>query len=808
MLNNFFKTAFRSLSRNKLHTLINLSGLTLGLTACILIGLFVRDENQYDQFVPGEGQIFRVCNAFTNTEGKAKLAVGPPMFATVLQNEFPEVEQTVRVLYRGEFKTLFEAGKSRIYEEKGLYTDPGFPALFSLRFIYGKPANSLEDPHDMLISDEIAKSFFGNENPVGREILKDKEPFRITGVFVNNPKFHLQFNYIQPLAAALIPATRLQSWEWQQFLTYARLKEGTDVNALEKKFQLSVSKKSDPFTRENHSANNPFFQPLSLIHLHSADLRFDMAQQGNILYTRALSISAVFILLIAIFNFVNLATAKSFQRAKEVGVRKSIGASRKQLMFQFVGETTLLSLISMAIAVALTGLLLPWLNHFTGKHIPPDWFAAYSILAVLAAVALTVGFAAGFYPALILSRFKPARVLKNQVMDEAGANSISWLRHGLVIVQFSLSVLLIISAMIVYRQVDYLHHRNLGFQKENILFFPMRGEYMMKNYEGFKNELLKSPGISNITVGYGFPGDAVAGDEIIVSKSGVKEKQAVTQLMADYDYLSTLGLQLVAGRDFSKSMQTDKDHAFIINETAVRSLGFETPGKALGRQMAWNIWDAGKPDSLKTGWVIGVVRDFHYKSLYDKIEPAVIQLFPGAYWKMAIKMKTAESSHTLAYIRQVWDRYAPEYPMDYKYLDDNFQSMYLIEDKLKNLLGIFTGLSVFIACLGLFGLIAFAAEKRRKEIGIRKVLGASVQRLVWILTSDFLRLVLISLLVASPIAGFFMQHWLEQFAYRIQIGWSVYLIASLTAIGIVLLTISFQAIRAALSNPVRSLKSD
>jgi putative ABC transport system permease protein len=808
MLKNYFRTALRSLSRNKLHSFINIAGLTLGFAACFLIGLFVWDENQFDKFVPDGGQVYRICNSYTNSEGNSNYAVGPPMFAVVLQKDFPEVEQSARVLETGEFKSLFEAGKYKIYEDEGLFVDPGFPAVFSMQYKYGSPVKSLDDPGSVIISTEMAKQFFGDENPVGKQILKDKVPFQIKGVFEKNPRFHLPFNFLIPITAAQIPAERMQSWEWQQFLTYAKLKKGTDFQVLERKYQNSISQKSDPFTLKHNARNKPFFQPLDKIHLYSASLKFDIGPRGNIIYVRALSIIALFILLIACFNFVNLATAKSLQRAKEVGIRKTIGANREQLVLQFVGETVLLSMLSTIGAVAVSILLVPWLNSFTGKEIPADWFTNPELVAILFLLALVVGIAAGFYPALVLSGFKPSRVLKGQVTGDEDSNKIPWLRHGLVIIQFALSVLLIISAIVVFKQVDYLHNKDLGFNKEEIMFFPMRGDNLSKNYEAFKNELLKSPGIASVSIGYGFPGDAVAGDEVIVPINGQQKKLPATQLMVDYDYIKTLGLQMVTGRDFSKAMQTDKDHAFIINETAVRQLGFGTPEKALGKQLAWNVWGASNPDSVKTGQVIGVVRDFHYKSLFDKIEPAVLQIYPDAYWKVAIKMKTAEKGQTLGFVKKVWDSFTPDYPIEYKFLDDNFRPMYLAEDKLEALLGIFTGISVFIGCLGLFGLIAYSAERRKKEIGIRKVLGASVQNIVFLLSTDFIKLVVIALLIASPVAAYFMHQWLQDFAYRIDIEWWIFAFAAISALGVAFLTVSFQALKAAIANPVKSLKSE
>jgi len=770
--------------------------------------LFVWDEHQYDKNVPDGNQIYRLYNTYTNNDGTDDRAVVPPMFSTTLQHDFPEVEQTAKVLMLPENKVLFEANGRKLYEESGYYVDSTFLDVFALPFKYGSAKDALNDPTSIVLSEEMAQRFFGDQNPIGKQMLMDKTPMLVKGVFKKDLKFHLQFNYLAPMAAAGIAPERMESWGWQQFYSYAKLKKGADVNRLEKKFQAIVLQKTKAFNPDDKGSNQAHLQPLNKIHLYSANFKFDAAQRGNIMYVNALSLIAIFILLIACFNFINLATAKSLQRAKEVGVRKTIGAERTQLILQFVGETVMLTFFSVLISIILALAILPWLNDFTGKHISYDLFVQPVTILWFIALTLLVGIGAGFYPALVLSNFKPIKVLKGSFTGDEQPGKIPWLRHGLVITQFALTVLLIISAIIVYKQVNYLHNTDLGFNKDQIMFFPMRGDNMFKNYETFKNELQQSPGITSISMGYGFPGDAVAGDDIIVDRNGERKSQSATQLLVDFDYIKTLGLELVAGRDFSKDMQTDKDHAFIINETAVKQLGFGTPEKALGQKLWWNVWGAKNHDSLKEGQVIGVVKDFHYKSLYDRVETAVLQIFPDAYWKVAVKMKAANIGNTINYVKNVWSKYSPEYPIEYKFLDDNFEQMYKAEDKLKSLLLIFTFIAIFVGCLGLFGLAAYTAERRKKEVGIRKVLGATTQGVVVLLSKDFIKLVLISLLVASPVAYYFMHRWLQDFAYRINIDWSVFMIAAVVAISIAFITVSFQAIKAAIANPVKSLRTE
>lgn len=808
MFKNFFKTALRNITRHKGFSFINVAGLTLGLIACILIGLFVWDEHQYDKFLPEGDQVYRVYEEYTNHDGTQTLAVTAPMYATTLQQDFPEVEKTARVLMLPETKTLFEAGNKKLYEESGYYVDSTFFEVFSLSLKYGTSKKALDGTASIVLSKEMAQRFFGNNNPVGKQILMDKVPYQVKAVFEKNQKFHLQFDYLVPMAAAQIPAERMQKWGWHQFYTYVKIKKGTNITALQTKFQSDIQQKSKAFRDNAASSDKPFFQSLKDIHLYSADFKFDAAQRGNITYVNALTIIAIFVLLIACFNFINLATAKSLQRAKEVGVRKSVGAGRRQLMFQFIGETIFLSCISVVIAVVLSIFLLPWLNNFTGKQISLLMFINPVVLLLFIVLIFIVGIIAGFYPALVLSGFKPVKVLKGTISSDEKPGKIPWIRHGLVITQFALSVLLIISALIVFNQTNYLHNKDLGFDKDQIMFFPMRGDNMFKNADAFKNDLQQIAGVSSVSIGYGFPGDAVAGDDIIVPRNGENVSQSATQLMVDYDYIKTLGLKIIAGRDFSKAMSSDKDHAWIINETAVKSLGFGSPQNALGKDLAWHPWGATNPDSLKTGKIIGVVKDFNYKSLYDKVETTVLQIFPDAAWKVAVKMKSADLSNTINSVKNVWNKFSPEYPLEYKFLDENFTQMYNTEDKLKSLLFIFTAIAIFVGCLGLFGLAAYTAERRKKEVGIRKVLGASTQGVVLLLSKDFIKLVIISLLIASPVAWYFMNKWLQDFAYRIHISWWIFIITAILALSIAFITVSFQAIKAALANPVKSLRTD
>ena len=799
MLGNFLKSGLRNIARNKGFSVINIVGLTLGLTSCLLIALFVRDEKQYDRFVPGAENVYRVYQKAESDENSI-IATAPPAFATALQQDFPEVEQTLRVMGINS-KFLFEANGKKLYEEGGFIADSSFFDLFPLSFKYGSPVKVLQGPNAIVISAAMAEKFFGKQNPIGKNILMDKYAFEIKGVLQNNEKFHLPVNFLYSLGAAGFPDDMMQSWQWYPFNTYVKLKEGINAKATQAKFQAYAK----PFLKGDGDANAPYFQPLGQIHLYASDFKFDNAIRGNISYVNALTIIALFILLIACFNFVNLATSRSLQRAKEVGVRKAIGAGRGQLIVQFIGETVLFAGISMVLAITATWLLLPSLNMFTGKDMVFDLFTNPLVAALIVSLTLVVGIAAGFYPALILSGFQPVKVLKGAVVSDALPGRTPWLRHGLVVIQFSLSILLIVSALVVIRQVSYLHNKDLGFRKEQTLFFPLRGNSLQKNYTSFKNELLQYAGVASVSIGYGFPGDNFGDGPITVKEKPELKPTRATQLMVDEDYIKTLGLSMLAGRDFSQEHQSDES-AYIINETAVKDLGLGTPQEALGKTLSWPTWR--KPDSLKTGPIIGVVKDFHYKSLHELVEPAVLHIYPQAYSKVAVKLSGDKLETRIAGIQRIWNKFSPDYPMEYNFLDESFQKMYKAEDKLKTLLTFFTGITILVACLGLLGLAAYAAERRKKELGIRKVLGATVQGLVVLLSKDFIKLVMIALVVASPVAWYFMNKWLESFAYRIAITWWMFAAAAVLAVLLALLTVSFQAIKAALSNPVQNLRAE
>lgn len=806
MFQNYFKTAVRNMMRYKGFSFINILGLAIGITGCLVIGIFVWDEMQFDRDVPGGENVYRLYEERNDNGNISYSTPVPPAYASFLKREYPEVEATARILMSGD-KFLAETNEKQQFEEKGWYVDSTFFRIFPFSFLQGSPATALNHPNSIVLSREMAERFFGASEAIDKTMRLNKQEFVVKGVIENVPgHFHFDFRFLMPVRAIGFPAERMEKWTWHQFYTYARLKPGADVNQLQDKFQAHIRREILPVNAGSGSTFMPFFQKLKDIHLHSAEFIYDPARRGNAAYVKALTIIALAVLLIACFNFINLATARSFRRAKEIGVRKVVGADRKQLVLQFLGETILLSVIAVLIATLTTWLLLPSLNNFTGKEIVFNPFANPQLGLLIIAAGILIGILAGVYPALVLSGFQPIRVLKSTKI--AGNGSTPWLRQALVLVQFALSALLIVCAIVVYNQTNYLGKKDLGFNNEQVVYFEVR-DSLANKLETFKDELRRSPDIVAVTSGYGLPGDQFAGESIRVVTSEGEKEFPISLFIGDHDYIKTLGLRLLAGRDFSRDYSSDVTSAFIINETAVEKFGFGSPEKAIGRQLNWDEWepqDSTQP--VKRGKVIGVIEDFHYKSLHEQVSATVLQIYPQVTFKVAAKLRTADINKSIAFIGDTWKRFVPDYPLDYKFMDETYGAMYRNEEKLATLLWIFTLMAIFVGCMGLFGLAAFSAEQRTKEIGIRKVLGASSIQIMSLLSRNFVVLVLLSSLIAFPLAWWAMNNWLEDFPYRVTIGWWVFAVALISALSIALLTVSFQSLKAAKTNPVKSLRTE
>jgi putative ABC transport system permease protein len=799
MLKIFFASALRNIAKHKVFSALNIVGLSIGIALSVLIFLFVIDEKSYDRQYTGSDQIYRSFYNISKPEGNEIVATTPPTFPTVLE-KYPEVASSTRMLSI-KSPVLFEQGDKRIYEANGAYVDSNFFSIFDIAFVRGNAATSLNSPTNIIINEELAQRYFGTVDAVGKTVEVNNEPFSVTGVIKTIAHSHLKLSYILPISAAAIPAERLSDWGWYGFTNYVKLKPGVNPEILEKKFQPYVNASVN---KEKGSIFTAHFQPLEKIHLYSADFKYDVSERGNITYVNALLAIGLFILLIASFNFINLSTARSLQRAKEVGIKKTLGADRSHLFMQFMFESLLIIIFSTIVAVSLALIALPGLNWFAGKDLSVSALFSAKMAATITGLIITVALLAGAYPAIVLSKFRPAEVLKGGHETGQSNRSVPWVRNSLVVVQFALSVLLIICSITVIKQVNYMQSKDLGFNDDQVLLFNMRGKTMRDNANTLKNEISEISSVRGVSVGYGFPGDMFGDGEITVTGTNTKVKSVL--LMADEQYIPTLGLNILQGRNFNNKLPTDADNAFIINETAVTALGLQNPKSALGKQISWPTW--GNPDSLKSGSIVGVVKDFHYKSVHDKIEPVVMMIYPPAASKVAVKLSGDNMESSIQQIRQVWNKFSPDYPLDYVFLDDTFQKMYEAERKLKSLLSVFTGLAVSVACLGLLGLAAYAAQRRRKEISIRKVLGASSMRVAIMLTLELIKLVCISLLIASPIAWQIMSSWLTDFSYRITQDISIFGLAAFIAILVATLTVGTQVLKAAMTTPIKNLKQD
>ncbi|PHN02800.1 ABC transporter permease [Flavilitoribacter nigricans] len=805
MLRNYLKIALRQARRNPSTTLINVAGLSIGISVCFLIGLFVWDEWQFDQYHPDKDRIYRITAERGGEGGAAHWAGTSPAYAPTLAAEFPEVERTTR-LYQIRQKLLFTHQDNSFLEADGFFAENSIFDLFALPFRYGTPTAALSEPNTIVLSPELARKYFGDENPVGQTIKINSDEVKVTGVLESrSPHFHLDFDYLLSFENLLnqVPEERINSWVWQDFYNYVKVFPGTDPKTFTRKLSAYVEQHAHPQTKEHGFYYYPVLQPLTDIHLHSGNIHNDAAVRGNSRYVNGLALVGIFLLVIAGINFVNMSTARAAKRANEVGIRKATGAQQNQLRKQFLAEATIIVSIAMLIALPLTRIALPFLNNFTDKSLEFSLFSNAYLPLIILGLTLLIGLLAGSYPAFVLAAFRPAAVLKGGLSKPSG--HVNWLRKALVTTQFSLSILLISCVLIILRQMNFLNQSDLGFEKEQLIHFPMKGS-MFKNMENTKEEFLKISGVASASTCFGIPGDIVSGDNIIVP--GENRRSLPARIFnVDHDYIGTMGMEIIAGRDFSRSIATDATGTFIVNETALKELDIAaTPEEAIGKRLEWKMWM--DKDTIKQGTIIGVVRDFHYNSMHENVETTVLQIYPDSYWKMVLRLNSGDLSETLAAIESQWDAFETGYPIDYQFVDAGFQAMYENEQKLSRLLLIFTVLAVFIACIGAFGLAVYATEQKRKEIGIRKVLGASVGSIVALMSRDFLKLVLIALLIATPIAWFLMQSWLNDFAYRIDMEWWIFAAAGVLALAIAFVTVGSQSFKAALTDPVQSLRNE
>jgi len=808
MLKNYLKIAFRNLRKHKGYSFLNLAGLALGMTCCLLIMLYVQDELSYDRFHPKAKRLYRVIlDAGVGGQFIKTAVTAAPMAATLVR-EAPEVETAARFWRGGRVLVGYE--NNRFYEENFLWADSSVFTVFGFPLLQGDARTALAQPNSVVLTSEIARKYFGAENPLGKILRYDNRlDLKITGVLQDPPRnSHLRFDFL----GAMVTRSESQSPVWisNNYYTYILLREGAAPQQLEAKFPALVKKHVAPQIEraigktfdEAVAAGAKwtyFLQPVTSVYLHSKNLQYELGATSDIKYVYILGAIAVFILLIACINFMNLATARASKRAKEVGLRKVLGSERAQLIKQFLGESILLAFIAMLVALTLMELLLPNFNQLADKALSLNGDNGFMVLMTLLGVMLLAGVLAGLYPAFVLSAFQPVAVLKGAL--RGGAKS-PWLRSTLVIAQFAISIVLLVSTGVVFEQLRFMREKNLGFQKEQIVLLPIETAAGQAQFETLRSELLRHPDVVSVAASSSVPG-RVFGDNAHHPEGAPPEiVYSLQTLWVSFEYLSMMNIPLVAGRGFSENFPTDSTSAFVLNETAARHMGFE-PESAVGKRLTAL---GGTPDQNDTRTIIGVIQDFHFESLHLEIKPMVLSINPRRFSTISVRVRPENMSSTLGFLQEQWQAFEPGYPWRYSFLDDDFGRLFQREERLSQIFGVFTLLAIVIACLGLFGLASFVAEQRTKEIGVRKVLGATVQSVVMLLTKEFTKLVGLSFLIAAPIAYFAMKNWLQDFAYRTDMNPLLFLSAGALALIIAWLTVSYQALKAALTNPVEALR--
>lgn len=798
MLSNYFKTAWRILIRYKIFSLINISGLTIGITCCILVGLFITDELSYDTQNKDAGRIYRIVTDFVNTDGsKVPEATTPPALAEAIQKEVPEVDHIVRLFPPASAwgnKSYVRYGSKRFVEENVYHADASIFDVFTIPFVKGNPQNALENPDAAILTESTAKKYFGNEDPVGKTLyIDDWAPQLITAVIKDIPdNAHFKFDFLLSLKSLNDDNRFSNTWNWNSFYTYLKLKPGSDISLVEEKIR-TIFKKNNPGNK-----NFLYTQPLTSIHLNS-NLKGELEPNGEKFYIYISGLIASFVLLIACINYINLTTAHSALRIKEISIRKISGAMQPALIRQFLVESVLFTLISSIAALFIAGMVLPAINTITGKNLVLISHGNYFIVFLVALFAVVTGLLAGFYPALYISSFSPVRILK------AGKfygfqNFI--LRKLLIVLQFTISIILIIGTIIVIQQVNFIQSKKPGIDKEHVIIINDISYLTQNESKSLKNKLLQVNGVIKVAATDGVPGGLNWTRSI--GYSGSARKQLINFLTIDEDFIPALSLQVKEGRNFSLSHPSDPDNAVILNETAVKELNIPSP--VIGQKITWN--ENQQTGQISYVTIVGILKDFHFSSMKNEIKPFVFVTRNNRQWQFALKITGANTSQTLRDIKSVWDDNIKSRPFQYTFLDEIYARLYTSEVNFKKVFTYITFIALFISCLGLFGLAMFSAQRRTKEIAIRKVLGASTVNIANMLVKNFVTLITIAILIASPVALYCMNQWLQHFAYRISIHWWVFLIAGLSAILIAVLTISFQAIKTAMANPVNSLRTE
>lgn len=817
MIFNYFKIAWRNMMKAKAFSFINIFGLSAGLTCCMLISVYLRYEVSYDSYQPDVENLYQLATEFNNQGKSFKLAATPAPMARQVVRDFPEVQEATRLLSLQLFedKTLLEysipgATPASFYVDKGFLADSNFFHFFSYPFTEGDPNTALARPTTIVLSEELAHKLFGNSTALGKVVhvssaTDGDHDFAVTGVFrpVDAPS-HIEANFFLSMTGGdmeqQMKASENDFVTNNMYTTYLRLRPGTDPATVEAKFPAFLDKYAGKGMAAMGFHKTQFLVPVRDIHLRS-DLPGNVTPPTSKTSLYILASIAIFTLLIACINFMNLATARSARRSSEVGMRKVLGALRGALIGQFLGESVLMSLLAFGLAWLLAALLLPAFSNLTGLPLSLALPAHLPLLIGFLGLAVAAGLIAGVYPAFYLSSFQPVKVLKGKF-----SNSLSavWLRKGLVIFQFMISVILIVSTVVINDQMRFLQNQDLGFDKASQIVVPLHGSLAQKRAQAFEDEFTRIGQVKSVGRTRYYPGLANPSDNPLYRDGGnSRDGQRTRMDFVDYNYMSTLGIKPVAGRIFSRDFPGDTANRIVLNEAATKALGYLKPADAVGTMV--NSTFRGQTSKFV---VIGVVKDFHFEDLHMKITPYGFLLTPGYGDYLVVHTRPGSPAPTLAALEKAWHKIDPNEPFEYSFLDQDFQKSYIAEQRLSALIRYFTVMAILISCLGLFGLASFSAEQRIREIGIRKVLGASVGGIVMMLSKDFLILVSWGMVAACPVAWIIMRKWLEGFAYRTSISWTVFAITFFCTLAITLMTISFQAIRAGVQNPVKSLKTE
>ncbi|MEP5613365.1 MAG: FtsX-like permease family protein [Cyclobacteriaceae bacterium] len=808
MFKNYFKTTLRMGWKRKGFSFINLFGLTIGLTSVIFITLFVQDELSYDRLVTDAGQKFRMYNVRQDSDGSTNyLPIVPPMYGVTLREEFPQVKQVGRVLfdYGG---TVFNVENQPFSEKGGFFAEPQVLDILDVKVKEGSFHEDME-PISVLLSETLFKKFFGDAVFEEQTLVTSNITVKVAGIFQDFPEqSHLDAHYIFPfeLLRQYSSTERLESWIWQQFFTYVELEPQANQKVFIEQFGEQVRELSREQTAAYGFQFDPHLQPVREIHLHSTNFQWDIAKTESFQSILFLSIAAGIILLIACLNFINLSTAQAMKRSKEVSVRKFIGANRGQLLIQYGFESTIYTFIAGIVSLILFILFLTPFNTFTGKVFTLEEILNIRNITLFFGSLLILGILSGWYPAVVLTRFNPLSALRGRHGSKKvfGSNWKLDPRQLMVGAQYILSISLISISLIMQSQYSFLRNTDMGFNKENLIWLPLTTA-LENDLSSTRESFLSHNQVKEVSFCYGVPGGIVAGDGVFLPRKQDTEF-STNMFMVDHDYLSIMNIDVVAGRGFSKDFSTDPSSAFVINETAVENFGFSSPEEALGETVHWTTWT--NTDSLKKGKIIGVVNDFNFKSLHNQISSVVLHMGESYFQNMIIRLGEDDPLATLEFLEDQYRKYEPTRPFEPQFVDSMFAEFYESENKLSKLFTLFTILAILTATIGLFGLVSYSIVSRAKEISIRKVLGAGTKKLISLLVMRYIWLVLICIAVAFPVSYWLANMWLDNFAYRIDVGPEIFVPVAFAMIFLTLLTVGFQAIKGSMANPAEKLRSE